>query len=130
MIDFATATFAVVAKYIAEKLAADTDRNDGWVIRSLLVLVETGSANEVLVDFAAKVHEWKLGHSDYHHPLSLSQFMLAKGLVSRRIATLAKIARAAKTAAPVRQMPSQQGTAAVAGHGWEGDRRLIESVAN
>ena len=130
MIDFATATFAVVAKYIAEKLAADTDRNDGWVIRSLLVLVETGSANEVLVDLAAKVHEWKLGQSDYHHPLSLSQFMLAKGLVSRRIATLAKIARAAKTAVPVRQIPSQQGTAAVAVPGWERDRRLVESVAN
>ena len=92
MIDFATATFAVIAKYIAEKLATDANYKDGWVIRSLLTLAKEIKI-QIITDLAAKVYEWKLGHSNYNNPLSSKQFELARKLTLRNVATLAKIAQ-------------------------------------
>ena len=92
--DFATATFAVIAKYIAEKLAADVNYKDGWVVRSLIALAKEIKV-EIIIDLAAKVHEWKLGHSTFNNPLSTKQFELARKLTLRNVATIAKIAQTA-----------------------------------
>ena len=91
--DFATATFVVIAKYISDKLNADTNRNDGWVIRSIFAIANAGSSNPVIADLAAKIADWKACKSEYHHPLSLPQFTLAKNLALRNLTTLAKLAK-------------------------------------
>lgn len=89
--DFATATIVVIAQYILGKLAADVDRRDGWVIRSVKAL-KGQIDNTFLADLARQIDAWD-DQRTFPFPLSEKQFAAAQRVLRHYAATLARIAR-------------------------------------
>ena len=90
--DYATATIVAIVKFFLTTFNADTNRDNGAVIRSLVAL---SSVNEdaTVHNLTDAIVAWRAGESDYRHPLSPEQFVLAKKLVCKYATTLARLAK-------------------------------------
>ena len=90
--NYATATIVEIVKYFLVVFDTDVDRNAGPVVRSLMALAAVNT-DKIVQDLAGKIAAWRAGETDYRHPLSIDQFVLAKRLVCRYGTTLARIAK-------------------------------------